>query len=387
MKKRHLFALLWAGGMIACSPRPADRLVLRGTVPGAMDSTEIDLRFREKIEPIKGYIVGEKFELTGQLPAGAFHGRLSMNNYDIAQKLGIKDEHAVKYSEANFFVENGNLTFATPHIDSLPQSFWRYDIRKENNYTLQGSASQEVFDRYRRQTMDLQVAIRSEEYAKQDNRQPDAQALHSLKQQLRAATRDFIASQRNLPVNLYLAKQLEFEPFTYTQADLDAMTGLFADYTDTTADLKKFRETYRAASAYVQGTPFAGGEVYTPKGDTLNLSALVLPGRYTFIDFWASWCSPCRASFPHLRKVYETYGKRLTFLSVSVDKNDADWKQAMKEERLPWQQYCATRNFSREIGKKYEIHSIPTFLIIDPEGKIIFSGHDSNELDVQLGKL
>ncbi|MDE7374376.1 MAG: TlpA family protein disulfide reductase, partial [Odoribacter sp.] len=199
--------------------------------------------------------------------------------------------------------------------------------------------------------------------------------------------RDFIASQRNLPVNLYLARQLELEPFPYTQQDLDAISGLFANYTDTTADLKQFRETYRVASAYVQGTPFGGGQVYSPKGDTLDLNTLVLPGRYTFIDFWASWCGPCRASFPHLRKAYELYGKRLTFLSVSVDKNDAAWKQAMKEERLPWQQYCATQKFAREIGKKYKITSIPTFLIIDPEGKIVFSGHDSNELDVQLGKL
>lgn len=383
MKKRHLFVLLLAGSLMACTDRPANRLVLRGIVPGAMDSTKIDLRFEEDIETIKGYIVGEKFELTGELPAGAFHGRLSMNNYDIAKKRGIQDEHAVKYVEANFFVENGNLTFTTPHIDSLPQSFWLYDIRKENNYTLHGSASQQVFDRYRRQTLELQAAIRSEERA----RQPDAQALHSLRQQLRAATRDFIASQRNLPVNLYLAQQLELEPFTYTQQDLDAITGLFADYTDTTADLKQFRETYRVASAYVQGTPFGGGQVYSPKGDTLDLNTLVLPGRYTFIDFWASWCGPCRASFPHLRKTYETYGKRLTFLSVSVDKKDADWKQAMKEERLPWQQYCATQKFTREIGKKYKITSIPTFLIINPEGKIIFSGHDSNELDTQLGKL
>ena len=103
--------------------------------------------------------------------------------------------------------------------------------------------------------------------------------------------------------------------------------------------------------------------------------------------FWASWCGPCRASFPHLRKVYEANREKIEFISVSLDKNDSDWRKATDEEKLPWQQYCATPSFSRAIGKAYKITSIPTFLLIGPDGGIIFSGHDSNDLDAQLEKL
>ena len=102
---------------------------------------------------------------------------------------------------------------------------------------------------------------------------------------------------------------------------------------------------------------------------------------------WASWCGPCRASFPHLRKVYEANREKIEFISVSLDKNDSDWRKATDEEKLPWQQYCATPSFSRAIGKAYKITSIPTFLLIGPDGGIIFSGHDSNDLDAQLEKL
>ena len=190
------------------------------------------------------------------MPIGAVYARLSMNNNGIAERKGIQEENAVKYVEANIFIENGDLTFSTPHIDSLPQSFWRYDIRRENNYTLKGSAAHDVFDRYRRATLDLQYRLRREERAAwEEKREPDAKAIAAMRSELRQATHEFIAANRHLSVNLHLAEMLEMEPFTYTQADLDAVTALFAGYTDTLPALRKFREDYRAASAYTQGKP------------------------------------------------------------------------------------------------------------------------------------
>lgn len=370
----------------ACNSRP-DRLILRGTVPGAIDSTEVELRLDNRaIEPLKGYIVDGKFELTGQLPEGAYYACLYMDNSESVKRQGIEEESAMKYVEANIFVENGTLTFTTPHIDSLPQSFWLYDIRRENNYSLKGSASHNLFDRYRRSTMDLQYRLRNEERsAINEKREPNVKAITAMRTELRNATRDFIAANHHLGVNLYLAQSLEMEPFTYTQADLDSVVSLFAAYTDTLPALRQFREQYAAASAYIQGKPFPGGKVYNPQGDTLALVATF--GRYTLIDFWASWCGPCRSSFPHLRKAHEIYREKVDFISVSLDKNDTDWRTAMDEEQLPWTQYCATPAFSRSIGKEYKITSIPTFLLIDPQGRIIFSGHDNNDLDVQLEKL
>lgn len=361
--------------------------MLHGYVPGAMDSTQVELRNDDYDIRLSGYVMNGEFELTGEVPMPVYCS-LSMNNSDAVRSKGLSDEEDIKYVEANFFMENGNLVFRTPHIDSLPQSFWLYDIRKENNYTVEGSASHDVFDRYRRKTMDLQHRLRCELFADRDeHRAPDSKVIASLRKELREATRDFIASQRNLPVNLHLAGELSFEPFTYTQAQLDDMLELFAGYQDTCIHLQRLREDYRAASAHVLGTPFAGGRVFSPKGDTLDLKTLAVPGRYTLVDFWASWCGPCRASFPHLRTVHNTYGGRLSLLSVSVDKADKDWRKAMEEEKLPWAQYCATGELSRALGKTYGITSIPTFLLIDPQGRIIFSGHDTNDLDVQLEKL
>ena len=124
----------------------------------------------------------------------------------------------------------------------------------------------------------------------------------------------------------------------------------------------------------------------TPKGDTLSLLAQLKAGQYTLIDFWASWCGPCRASFPHLREMYKLHGEKVHFISVSLDKEEKEWQKAMGEEKLPWSQFLATRALSKEVGKYYNLKSIPTFLFIDPDGKIIFSGHSSDELEAELAK-
>lgn len=384
---KRIYSIIILPLLAACSHTPADHFVLHGTVPGAMDSTEVDLQVDNRtIEPIEGYIINGKFELKGQLPIGAVYARLSMNNNGIAERKGIQEENAVKYVEANIFIENGDLTFSTPHIDSLPQSFWRYDIRRENNYTLKGSAAHDVFDRYRRATLDLQYRLRREERAAwEEKREPDAKAIAAMRSELRQATHEFIAANRHLSVNLHLAEMLEMEPFTYTQADLDAVTALFAGYTAHIAGPPEIPRRLPCRFGLHTRQTVCRRRSIQPPGRYPRLGTT--PGRYTLIDFWASWCGPCRASFPHLRKVYEANREKIEFISVSLDKNDSDWRKATDEEKLPWQQYCATPSFSRAIGKAYKITSIPTFLLIGPDGGIIFSGHDSNDLDAQLEKL
>jgi len=82
--------------------------------------------------------------------------------------------------------------------------------------------------------------------------------------------------------------------------------------------------------------------------------------------------------------VYQKYGEKVTFISLSVDKNEKDWQKALGEEKLPWNQYLATPELIKTTHKDYDLTSIPTFLVIDPEGKIIFSGHSSGELETTL---
>lgn len=376
-------------GLIACNQKPTDHFILRGTIPGATDSTEITLapngQYHKKIA--EGYIINGKFELRGKTDQPVYC-RLSMNDQDILNRTKPENQEQRRYMEIGFFVENGELTFQTPHIDSLPRSFWQYDERKEKNYSLQGSAAQDIFYRYQQQTIPLRYRISSlnKTYRKKENIE-NFKTLSTEQAKLEDITKDFIRQHQNLAVNLYLVEQLKKEPFTYDQAYLDELAGLFASYQDTCSTLKEFRQYLRDAKVFVQGKTLENGEMTTPAGKTVSLLAQLKKEGYTVIDFWASWCGPCRASFPHLREMYRLYGEKIGFISLSVDKDEKEWQKALGEEKLPWPQFLAAKELVKNVGSLYNITSIPTFLLIDPNGKIIFSGHSSGELETELAKL
>ena len=94
-------------------------------------------------------------------------------------------------------------------------------------------------------------------------------------------------------------------------------------------------------------------------------------GKVLVIDFWASWCGPCRAEIPHLKQYYEEFknNKDVAFLSVSIDAKRADWEKTVKEENMPWLQLLAP-NGGKEIMESYQFSGIPFIIVLDKEGKI-----------------
>lgn len=129
-------------------------------------------------------------------------------------------------------------------------------------------------------------------------------------------------------------------------------------------------------------------------GNQLSLSDF--KGRYVLLDFWASWCVPCRAGNPHLKELYSKYkDKGIEFIGVSDDdRNHAAWRKAVEMDGLPWRQVL--RGFDmkklmnnepnpKDIAEKYGISTLPTKILIDPNGKIIGRyGEEEKALDAKL---
>jgi thiol-disulfide isomerase/thioredoxin len=94
-------------------------------------------------------------------------------------------------------------------------------------------------------------------------------------------------------------------------------------------------------------------------------------GKVLLIDFWASWCGPCRAEIPNLKKVYEKYDRKdVEFLSVSIDKGKEEWIKALSQEKMPWIQVLAPKSGS-EVSKLYQFSGIPFLVVLDKEGRIV----------------
>lgn len=113
-------------------------------------------------------------------------------------------------------------------------------------------------------------------------------------------------------------------------------------------------------------------------------------GSYVLIDFWASWCGPCRSSHPSLVKLHDRYkSKNFVILGVSLDKPDGreDWLKAIQEDKLAWAQVSDLKGWENEVAKLYGVRSIPQNVLVDPRGIIVAAKLQNEELQRFLDKL
>lgn len=124
-----------------------------------------------------------------------------------------------------------------------------------------------------------------------------------------------------------------------------------------------------------------------PQGNPIVLSSLFGKG-YILIDFWASWCSPCRRENPHIVAAYNKYHEKgLEILGVSYDDNKEKWLKAIEKDDLPWLHVSDLKKWQNQTQKLYSITSIPSNFLLDKEGRIIAKNLNSEELKEKLAEL
>lgn len=124
-----------------------------------------------------------------------------------------------------------------------------------------------------------------------------------------------------------------------------------------------------------------------PGIDGKTISLKDFRGKYVMLDFWASWCAPCRAENPNVVKAYQKYNKRnFTILGISLDKDKAAWEQAIKQDGLTWTHAGELADFEGETVRLYQVEAIPASFIVDPAGKIIARNLRGDALEAFLNK-
>jgi peroxiredoxin len=125
-----------------------------------------------------------------------------------------------------------------------------------------------------------------------------------------------------------------------------------------------------------------------PSGQLVKLSDL--RGQYVLVDFWASWCRPCRAENPNVAKAYATYQKQnFTVISISLDNQSARaaWLKAIQDDGLTWLQVSDLRGFNTEVAQHYSISVIPQNFLLDPQGRIVAKNLRGEALSEKLAQL
>lgn len=182
-------------------------------------------------------------------------------------------------------------------------------------------------------------------------------------------------------LNIYLFNFLTID-------ELDAMLAKFTpevQQEDRWKDMKNY-VIYKPLNAI--GQKAADFTMKDHKGKNVTLSKVAKKNKVTIVDFWASWCGPCRASMPHLKEVYAKYKKQgLEVVSVSIDEKADAWEKAYKQLELPWIDVCNHIGWKDELVQKYAIRGIPHQVVIDSDMNFLGVGiHGSKQLEEILKK-
>lgn len=125
-----------------------------------------------------------------------------------------------------------------------------------------------------------------------------------------------------------------------------------------------------------------------PEGEMLTLKQIASTGKITLIDFWASWCGPCRVENPSIVAMYKEFNsKGLNIVGVSLDRNADSWKKAIKDDKLTWTHVSNLKYWRDPIARQYQVNSIPRTFIVDKDLNVLASGLRGNDLEKKIAEL
>lgn len=195
---------------------------------------------------------------------------------------------------------------------------------------------------------------------KRDSLRQELKRMEQLQKQREVA---FIQRYPDSPISLRIAGYL---PNKMSSSETLDMLRLLSPELRQTAEIQQLRQRAEQLAKVEAGAVAPNFTLPTDNGSTLSLSDY--KGKYVLIDFWASWCGPCRASFPAIAKLHDQYAGKLTIIGVSLDRGEAAWRKALDEEKCTWAQAWDQKGVA---AKTYAVSAIPLLVLVGPDGKII----------------
>ena len=360
MKKQLLFFFALALGLSACNQKENDFKV-NVSLKNGNDQTVYLQKYVDNT-PVtidSAVIANEMATLTAP-----------KDNPQILYALKIKG----KRGSMPFFADNKDVAFVG-------------DMNNPQDVEIMASETQTELDAYNNQleAFESQIselyAVMNEAFSNNDSIMMDSlnKVGTALMEQQDSFRDDYIKAHPDSFVTHYILDGVKQD---YPLNELKDLVGSFTTESIYKDDLNDYITKLERLEV---GQPFIDFTLMTKDNTELVLSEIIAQNKLTLVDFWASWCGPCRRENPVVKAAYEQYHELgFDVIGVSVDQDEAAWLQAVEEDQLPWTHVRDTEN---TVSEDYMIYYIPSNFLFDQDGNMVAKGLRGEDLAAKLAEL
>jgi peroxiredoxin len=369
-------------GLAAFSVNAQTGFSIKGKIPAKYDGQKVMLEYRTEKQEVKDSAVVKNgsFSFKGKVNA-VVKAYLNLKPTEENKETANNDDFYSRNYQT-FFLENTNISIAGNQI---------------SNATIKGGPAQSDYLLLKSQLKSLEAkqmvlneqVMRSFRNKKDDSTSKDAPNEFAPQLQL-------LYSEIGKIQNAFIQQH----PDSYVSLDL------INERNDGAVELEKLKRDLKRLSPRMKNTAIGknlqvklamaektgiGQQALdftqnNTEGKPVTLS--LLRGKYVLVDFWASWCAPCREENPTVLKAYQKFkDKNFEIISISLDDKKEPWLKAIEADGLPWIQLSDLKGWKNSVARLYGVTSVPQNLLLDPNGKIVAKNLRGEELQMELDKI
>lgn len=344
--KKYIIGILIS--LISTTSIAQKKFIIKSEIPGIKDGIVVGLITAENSENKEiavDTVKNGKFIIRGKLSHPTLC-TLTTNNLNL---LGNdQDAEKIRWTYTTIFVSDTTMTFAATAYDSIAN-----DAPIGKYFRITGGRAQADFNEY------------------------NLSGIQPL---------DWIKNHPHSVLSVKLANDLIKGGSGLRKLEIQEIANYISSVPDDTERLSEFKRNCEFAKRTAVGEPILDLPLFDTKKITNRLTKIIPKGKYTLIDFWASWCGICRSSMPDLKTVAKKH-PNIAIIGVSADSKYDPWINAIRKEKMEWKQYCLTINGGKQLLEKYLISGVPFYIIVDPQGQIVRVPQYVSEIDDYFTKI
>ena len=337
-----------------------------------------------------------------EVPYGKDQPPVTLDSAKLSGNAGNFTLSGITRTQEVYELVFGNNVIAVPLINDAPEITVNVDLgKKDDFYDVTGSEAtnqlKELISVFGKKNFELEKISMDVDSLKRANAE-DSVVLAMLAkkntalQDLNTYLKQFINTNNNATVS---ALALSWSSRSFSTADFESALNDLSKKYPTNTVLQGMKQSYEQQVAQMatkesqeKGNDWVGKQapdlaLPDVNGHTVSLASF--KGKYLLVDFWASWCPPCRAENPNVVKAYSEFrNKNFTILGVSLDKEKDAWQQAIQADKLSWTHVSDLKFWNSKAVDVFKFEGIPFNVLIDPQGKIIAESLRGDDLENKL---